>query len=65
MYRDSVEVDELKHPIQVKRLALMTGSGGAGRFRGAPGSILEYGIKSNEMTVIYPGDGHETPPRGV
>ncbi|WP_322068462.1 hydantoinase B/oxoprolinase family protein [Paraburkholderia bannensis] len=65
MYRDSVEVDELKHPIQVKRLSLMTGSGGAGRFRGAPGSLLEYGIKSDEMTVIYPGDGQETPPRGV
>lgn len=65
MYRDSVEIDELKHPIQIRRLALMPGSGGAGRFRGAPGSVIEFGIKSAAMTVIYPGDGQEYPPRGV
>ncbi|MFG0632024.1 hydantoinase B/oxoprolinase family protein [Pseudomonas sp. xss_2] len=65
MNRDSVEVDELKHPFEIKQLALMTGSGGAGKFRGAPGAILEFGIKGESMSVIYPGDGQETPPRGV
>lgn len=65
MNRDSVEVDELKHPFEIKRLALMTGSGGAGKFRGAPGSVLEFGIKGESMSVIYPGDGQETPPKGV
>jgi N-methylhydantoinase B len=65
LYRDSVEIDELKHPLEVKRLALLPGSGGAGRYRGAPSSILEFGIKSQSMTVIYPGDGQEEPPHGV
>jgi N-methylhydantoinase B len=36
MYRDSVEVDELKRPILFKSLRLLSGSGGAGKFRGAP-----------------------------
>jgi len=65
MYRDSVEVDELKHPIEFRRLELMCGAGGAGKFRGAPGSLVEYGPKAGSMTVIYPGDGQETPPRGA
>ena len=65
IYRDSVEIDELKHPLEVKRLALVPGSGGAGKYRGAPSSIIEFGIKSKSMTVIYPGDGQEVPPRGV
>lgn len=65
MYRDSVEIDELKHPLEVRRLALIPGTGGAGRFRGAPAAEIEFGIKSDAMTVIFPGDGKEYPPRGV
>ncbi|MFN1232494.1 hydantoinase B/oxoprolinase family protein [Enterobacter hormaechei] len=65
MYRDSIEVDELKHPIEIKRLELMQGSGGAGKYRGAPGALLEFGIKSQSMTLLYPGDGQETSPKGV
>jgi N-methylhydantoinase B len=65
MYRDSVEVDELKQPITINRLSLIPGSGGAGKFRGAPGAYFEFGIKSAEMSVIYPGDGQETPPKGA
>ncbi|SNB71938.1 N-methylhydantoinase B [Arboricoccus pini] len=65
MYRDSIEIDELKHPIEVKRAAIVAGTGGAGRRRGAPGSMIEYGIKSETMTMIYPGDGQEFAPRGA
>lgn len=65
MYRDSVEIDELKHPLEVRRLALIPGTGGAGRFRGAPAAEIEIAIKSDAMTVIFPGDGQEVPPRGV
>lgn len=65
MYRDSVEIDELKHPIEVKRLALVPGSGGAGRHRGAPACMIEFGIKAPTMTMIFPGDGQENAPRGA
>jgi len=65
MYRDSVEVDELKHPFEIRRLALTPGSGGAGKLRGAPGAIVEYGPKQNPITILYPGDGQEFPPKGV
>ncbi|MFB2552554.1 hydantoinase B/oxoprolinase family protein [Ensifer soli] len=65
MYRDSVEIDELKHPMELRRLALIPGTGGAGRFRGAPAAVLEFSIRAPSMTVIYPGDGQEVPPKGV
>ncbi len=65
MYRDSIEVDELKYPIRIRRLQLDAGTGGAGTYRGAPGSIVEYGPTHGQMTVMYPGDGQEEPPKGV
>lgn len=65
MYRDSIEVDELKYPMHIKSLKLTTGTGGAGQYRGAPGSIIEYGPTKAPMRVIYPGDGQTFPPAGV
>jgi N-methylhydantoinase B len=65
MYRDSVEVDELKHPFEVKSLRLVRGGGGAGRFRGAPGAEVVYGPKQDVMTVACPCDGQYNPPEGV
>jgi N-methylhydantoinase B len=65
MYRDSVEIDELKHPIEFSSLRLLAGTGGAGRFRGAPGSEIVYGPKRDSMTVIVPSDAQQNPPRGV
>ena len=38
MYRDSVEIDEQKYPIIYKGVRLLADTGGAGRFRGAPGA---------------------------
>lgn len=65
MYRDSIEVDELKYPMHIRSLKLATGTGGAGQYRGAPGSIIEYGPTKAPMRVIYPGDGQTFPPKGV
>jgi N-methylhydantoinase B len=65
MYRDSVEIDELKHPIEFATLRLLPGSGGAGRFRGAPGTEIVYGPKKDAMTVLVPCDAQQNPPRGV
>lgn len=65
MYRDSVEIDELKYPILVEEQRLLTDSEGPGRFRGAPGSRTVFGPLHAPMTVIYNIDGHHSPPRGV
>ncbi|MCW3004325.1 MAG: hydantoinase B/oxoprolinase family protein [Conexibacter sp.] len=65
LYRDSVEIDEQKYPIHMRSLRLQADSGGAGRFRGAPCAELVYGPKREPTTVIYSGDGHETPPKGI
>ena len=65
VFRDSVEIDELKHPIEFRHLRLIAGSGGAGRFRGAPGGDVAFGPKEHTVTVIYPCDGQHVPPKGV
>jgi N-methylhydantoinase B len=65
MYRDSIEIDELKHPIEFKTVRQVAGSGGAGRQRGAPAVELIFGTKHNSMTVAIAGDGQRYPPKGV
>lgn len=65
MYRDSVEVDELKHPIRVESLSLVTDSAGAGRRRGAPAQQIEYGPTGAPMTAVISCDGQHHQPRGV
>jgi len=65
MYRDSVEIDELKHPMEFKHMRLVAGSGGAGRFRGAPGCDISFGPKEHPITVIYPCDGQHFAAKGV
>jgi N-methylhydantoinase B len=65
MYRDSVEVDELKHPIRVEALGLVTDSAGAGRRRGAPAQQIEYGPIDSPMMSIISCDGQHAAPRGV
>lgn len=65
MYRDSVEVDELKYPITVRELRVSTDVGGVGRTRGAPGLDLIYGPRDAPMTVVFAADGQHHPPRGV
>lgn len=64
-YRDSIELDELKHPIHIDLQRIAVDTGGAGRFRGSPSAEVVYGTKRDLMTVIIPSDGHEVPPQGV
>ncbi len=65
MYRDSVEIDELKHPFRVESLGLVTDSAGAGRFRGAPAQEVVYTPLENPVQAVIPCDGQFAPPRGV
>ncbi|WP_322101825.1 hydantoinase B/oxoprolinase family protein [Paraburkholderia sp. J41] len=65
MYRDSIEVDELKHPMLFKFLRVMSGTAGAGRFRGAPAMEICYGPRDSTMEAHWPCDGTHFPAKGV
>jgi N-methylhydantoinase B len=65
MYRDSVEVDELKHPLRVQSLSLVQDSSGAGRQRGAPAQEIEMTPTGNDITAVISCDGQHAWPRGV
>ena len=43
LFRDSVEIDEMKYPIVVHDQRILPDSEGAGRFRGSPGALVEFG----------------------
>lgn len=62
---DSVEVDEMKYPIEIKAQQIIVDSEGAGRFRGAPGAYVEYGPVNTKIEIIYTSDGTHNAPRGV
>jgi N-methylhydantoinase A/oxoprolinase/acetone carboxylase beta subunit/N-methylhydantoinase B/oxoprolinase/acetone carboxylase alpha subunit len=64
-YRDSIELDELKHPMLIRSLRLIPDSGGPGKFRGAPGCEIIIGTRRDPMSVVIPCDMQENPPRGV
>ena len=43
MYRDSIEIDELKHPLEFRYVKIIPGSAGAGKFRGSVAVETAYG----------------------
>ena len=65
LYRDSIEIDELKHPIEFTTMRIVSGTGGAGRMRGAPTCETAFRAKEHNVTVIYPRDGEKHPAKGV
>lgn len=65
IYRDSIELDEQKYPIVVERNELVTDTAGAGKWRGAPGAIVEYRPREDVVTVSYNGNNCEFPPQGI
>ncbi len=65
MYRDSIELDEIKHPVHFDSMRLRTASGGAGRFRGGPAAEVVYGPRQDPMTIVIPSDCQINPAHGV
>ena len=65
MYWDSVEVDEMHHPIVIWTRRLVADTEGPGRFRGAPASQVELGPRGCSMRVIYISDGTVHAAQGV
>lgn len=63
---DSIEVDELHHPILIKDRHIIEDSEGAGTYRGAPSIYCEYGPwGGGNLTVMYAADGTITPAAGT
>ena len=62
---DSIEVDEIQHPIRVHERCLVPDSEGAGRQRGAPGTRIEYGPLDCDMRVVFSCDGTVHPSLGA
>ncbi len=57
-YQDSIEIDELRHPIFVHQRRLLPDTEGAGRFRGAVAALAEFSPLDCDMTVAYVSDGN-------
>lgn len=64
-FRDSVEVDEMHHPIRIRAQYILPDTEGAGRFRGSPGAFVEYGPVDCTIEAIYVSDGTVRPPIGA
>ena len=64
-FRDSVEIDEIAHPIRVVEQRVLPDSEGAGRHRGAPAALVEYGPVGTQLEVMFGSDGTINPPRGA
>ncbi len=64
-YQDSIEIDELRHPILVHARRLMADTEGAGRFRGALGAYSEFSPLGCDITVAYVSDGNANPAAGA
>ena len=54
---DSIEIDEIHHPMLVHERRLITDGEGAGAFRGAPGARIEFGPLGCDMEIGYVSDG--------
>jgi N-methylhydantoinase B/oxoprolinase/acetone carboxylase alpha subunit len=59
---ESLSIDA---PIRVRRFALRTDSGGAGRGRGGLGVVREYEFLADDIRLTFRGERHFTAARGV
>ena len=64
-YQDSIELDEMRHPLHVHQRRFIQNSEGAGRHKGGPGMLVEFGPTRGEMEVAFVSDGTLNPARGV
>jgi N-methylhydantoinase B len=65
LLRDSVEIDEMRHPILVRAQYIVPDTEGPGRHRGAPSGFVEFGPYETELEAMYLSDGTITPPLGA
>ncbi|MBB6123686.1 hydantoinase B/oxoprolinase family protein [Sphingobium subterraneum] len=64
-YIDGVELAELYQPMVLRKREFLMDTEGAGRYRGASSTVVEFGPVRGTFDVGYCSDGHENPPKGV
>ena len=64
-YYDSIELDELRHPLYVHSREFIKDTEGAGRYCGARSAYSEYGPIRGKMDVAYISDGSKNSAKGV
>jgi N-methylhydantoinase B len=64
-YQDSIELDELYHPILVTERRLLTDTEGAGKYTGAPSLRVEFGPLAGSFEIGYVSDGAINGPKGA
>lgn len=64
-YLDSVELDELRHPLYVHARGFLADTEGAGRHCGARVGFAVYGPQDCQIEVVYNSDGNINGPQGV
>jgi N-methylhydantoinase B len=62
---DSVELDELRHPLYVQARGFLSDTEGAGTFNGARVGFAIYGPRNCALEVVYNSDGNINGPQGV
>ena len=62
---DSIEVDEMIHPIHVTGRSLVADSEGPGKFRGAPSMRVKFAAVGCSLQAVYASDGTDNPPLGA
>lgn len=60
-----VEVHETLNPVRIRRLELMTDTGGAGKFRGGCGLRKDIELLAESAAVTLLGDRHSVAPYGL
>jgi N-methylhydantoinase B len=63
--RDSVEIDELQFPILVRTQRIVPDTEGAGRHRGSPCTLVEFGPVGCDITAQFSSDGVVNEPLGA
>lgn len=64
-FQDSVELDEMRHPILVHQRSFVVDTEGAGRHCGARSMFVEFGPLRGNLEVGYVSDGAVNGPKGV
>jgi N-methylhydantoinase B len=65
LYRDSVEIDELKMPLRIVEQRIVPDTEGAGAQRGAPSARVVFEAVGTAIDAMWNSDGCVTPARGV
>ena len=65
LYRDSIEIDEQRFPILVKKMHLMEDSMGHGRRRGGQATEVIMGPRKDPIHILHVCNGLESAPIGV